>query len=92
MRSFSLTNADVITLFGQKLADEGFATSVNIENALSNNLDFLINARRRVRRYPVLPLKLFNHAPRYRFCDVEVWIVDVLILLIQQGKVFEVQP
>lgn len=91
MRSYSLTNADVTTLFRQKLAAEGFTTSVNVEKALADNTDFLTNQHRRVRRYPVLPFKLVNHAPRFRFHDVESWIIDVLIQLIQQNKVHEVQ-
>lgn len=90
MNLYHLTCKDVIALFEQKLTQEGFVTSVNIGQVLTNNTDFLTNARRRVRRYPVLPLKLTNHAPRYRFRDVEMWVIDVIILLIQQGKVQEV--
>lgn len=91
MHSYSLTSASVTTLFEQKLAAEGFVTTVNVKKALVDNTDFLTNQRRRVRRFPVLPFKLINHAPRYRFSDVEVWVLDVLILLIQQGKVREVR-
>lgn len=89
MRSYSLTNADVINAFNRKLETESFTTSANIEKVLTDNADFLTNKRRRIRRYPILPFKLINHAPRYRFHEVEAWIVDVLIQLIQRGKVQE---
>lgn len=88
MRHYNLSNADVIKAFNQKLAAERFTTAENIKVALEDNFDYLTNQRRKVRRFPVLPFRLTNaHTPRYHRNEVEAWIIDVLILLIQQGKV-----